>query len=54
LKLVEQDLASREAHLKSILETVSISRTIIEEHGGQIWTEPNAGGGEIFKLTAPA
>lgn len=30
---------------------LSISRTIIEAHGGQIWTEPNPGGGAIFKFT---
>lgn len=33
---------------------LSISRTIIEAHGGQIWTEPNAGGGTIFKFTLHA
>jgi two-component system sensor kinase FixL len=30
---------------------LSISRTIIEAHGGQIWTEPNTGGGAIFRFT---
>lgn len=30
---------------------LSISRTIIEAHGGRIWTEPNPGGGVIFKFT---
>jgi two-component system sensor kinase FixL len=30
---------------------LSISRTIIEAHGGQIWTEPNPGGGAIFRFT---
>jgi two-component system sensor kinase FixL len=30
---------------------LSISRTIIEAHGGQIWAEPNPGGGAIFRLT---
>lgn len=30
---------------------LSISRTIIEAHGGQIWTEPNAGGGTVFRFT---
>ncbi len=30
---------------------LSISRTIIEAHGGQIWTEPNPGGGAVFKFT---
>jgi two-component system, LuxR family, sensor kinase FixL len=33
---------------------LSISRTIIEAHGGQIWTEPNAGGGAIFRFTLRA
>lgn len=36
---------------------LSISRTIIEAHGGRIWTEPNPGGGAIFRFTlrmAPA
>jgi two-component system sensor kinase FixL len=33
---------------------LSISRTIIEAHGGQIWTEPNPGGGTIFKFTLRA
>jgi two-component system sensor kinase FixL len=30
---------------------LSISRTIIESHGGQIWTEENPGGGTIFRFT---
>ena len=30
---------------------LSISRTIIESHGGQIMVEPNPGGGTIFRLT---
>ncbi len=30
---------------------LSISRTIIEAHGGQLWVEPNPGGGTIFRLT---
>jgi two-component system sensor kinase FixL len=30
---------------------LSISRTIIEAHGGQIWVEPNPGGGTIFRFT---
>lgn len=33
---------------------LSISRTIIEDHGGQIWIEPNPGGGTIFKISLPA
>lgn len=30
---------------------LSISRTIIESHGGRIWVDPNPGGGVIFHLT---
>jgi two-component system sensor kinase FixL len=30
---------------------LSICRTIIEAHGGQIWAEPNPGGGTIFHFT---
>lgn len=30
---------------------LSISRTIIEAHGGKIWAEPNPEGGTIFKFT---
>jgi two-component system sensor kinase FixL len=30
---------------------LSISRTIVEAHGGKIWTEPNPGGGAIFRFT---
>lgn len=30
---------------------LSISRTIVEAHGGRIWTEPNPGGGVIFRFT---
>jgi two-component system sensor kinase FixL len=33
---------------------LSISRTIIEGHGGQIWTEPNPGGGTVFSFTLRA
>jgi two-component system sensor kinase FixL len=33
---------------------LSISRTIVEAHGGQIWTGPNAGGGAVFKFTLRA
>lgn len=30
---------------------LSISRTIVEAHGGRIWVEPNPAGGTIFRLT---
>jgi two-component system, LuxR family, sensor kinase FixL len=30
---------------------LSISRTIVEAHGGRIWTEPNPGGGAVFHFT---
>jgi two-component system sensor kinase FixL len=30
---------------------LSISKTIIEAHGGRLWAEPNAGGGTVFHLT---
>lgn len=33
---------------------LSISRTIIEAHGGQIWAEPTPGGGATFRLTLRA
>lgn len=33
---------------------LSISRTIIEAHGGRIWVEPNPGGGTIFRFTVRA
>lgn len=33
---------------------LSISRTIIEAHGGRIWAEPNAGGGTRFCFTLPS
>ncbi len=32
---------------------LSISRTIIDAHGGQIRAEPNPGGGTIFRFTLP-
>ena len=30
---------------------LSISRTIIEAHGGRIWVEENEGGGAVFHFT---
>jgi two-component system, LuxR family, sensor kinase FixL len=33
---------------------LSISRTIVESHGGQIWVEPTPGGGATFKFTLRA
>jgi two-component system, LuxR family, sensor kinase FixL len=33
---------------------LSISRTIIDSHGGRIWAESNPSGGTIFRLTLPA
>jgi two-component system, LuxR family, sensor kinase FixL len=33
---------------------LSISRTIIEAHGGEIVAEPNPGGGTVFRFTLPA
>ncbi|MDR3533874.1 MAG: PAS domain S-box protein [Rhodopila sp.] len=30
---------------------LSISRTIIESHGGRLWADPNPDGGTIFRLT---
>ena len=30
---------------------LSISRTIVEAHGGKLWAEPNPGGGTIFRMT---
>lgn len=32
---------------------LSISRTIVEAHGGRIWTEPNPGGGAVFHFSVP-
>jgi len=33
---------------------LSICRTIVEAHGGQIMVEPNPGGGTIFRFTLRA
>ena len=30
---------------------LSVSRTIIEAHGGRLWAEPRQGGGTVFHLT---
>jgi signal transduction histidine kinase len=32
---------------------LSISRRIIESHGGRLWASPNAGRGAIFQFTLP-
>jgi two-component system sensor kinase FixL len=33
---------------------LSISRTIVEAHGGRIWAEPAPGGGTVFSFTLRA
>ncbi|HEY5929083.1 MAG TPA: ATP-binding protein, partial [Burkholderiales bacterium] len=33
---------------------LSISRTIIESHGGRMWAETNGSGGATFRFTLPA
>jgi two-component system, LuxR family, sensor kinase FixL len=33
---------------------LSISRSIIEAHGGQMWAESNDSGGATFRFTLPA
>lgn len=33
---------------------LSISRTIVDAHGGRIWAEANKGGGTVFRFTLPA
>ncbi|MEA1922547.1 MAG: ATP-binding protein [Pseudomonadota bacterium] len=32
---------------------LSISRTIIEEHGGRLWAARNSGKGSTFSFTVP-
>ena len=32
---------------------LAISRRIVERHGGRLWTDPNPGGGSVFRLTLP-
>jgi two-component system sensor kinase FixL len=33
---------------------LSICRSIIESHSGRLWTEPNPGGGAVFRFTLPS
>jgi two-component system, LuxR family, sensor histidine kinase TtrS len=33
---------------------LTIARTVIEGHGGLIWTTDNAGGGAVFNFALPA
>ncbi len=32
---------------------LSVCRTIVEAHGGQLWMEPNPDGGSVFRFTLP-
>ena len=32
---------------------MSISRTIVEMHGGRLWAEPNGAAGTVFRFTVP-
>jgi len=33
---------------------LSISRTIVQEHGGKLWATPNKDQGATFRFTLPA
>jgi two-component system sensor kinase FixL len=32
---------------------LSVSRAIVQAHGGRLWVEPNPGGGSVFRFTLP-
>jgi two-component system, LuxR family, sensor kinase FixL len=32
---------------------LSICRSIVEAHGGELWSDPNPAGGTIFRFTLP-
>jgi two-component system sensor kinase FixL len=32
---------------------LSVSRNIVESHGGRLWTEANPDGGAVFRFTLP-
>jgi len=33
---------------------LTISRSIVESHGGRIWADPNAPRGAVFRFSLPA